>query len=81
MSESVVITGANRGIGLKLAQSYIDVGSRVYAGCRKPEMANELAHLTENSNGLLSVHPLDVKRITTQRLCRNAKRCRYRRTH
>ncbi|MDH3647819.1 MAG: SDR family oxidoreductase [Gammaproteobacteria bacterium] len=60
MSESVVITGANRGIGLKLAQSYIDEGSRVYAGCRKPEMANELAHLAENSSGLLSVHPLDV---------------------
>lgn len=63
MLENVVITGANRGIGLRLAQSYIDDRHRVYAGCRNPETASELAVLAEKSEGRLSVHPLDVTNI------------------
>lgn len=60
MSERVVITGANRGIGLQLAASYVEDGHRVYAGCRKPETAKELAQIAGQSEGLLSIHPLDV---------------------
>lgn len=35
MSQKVVITGANRGIGLELAKRYKEAGDNVYALCRK----------------------------------------------
>ncbi|MDH3588391.1 MAG: SDR family oxidoreductase, partial [Gammaproteobacteria bacterium] len=60
MREHVVITGANRGIGLRLASSYLKDGHRVFAGCRKPETASDLARLAQDSDGRLSIHPLDV---------------------
>jgi NAD(P)-dependent dehydrogenase (short-subunit alcohol dehydrogenase family) len=42
MAERVVITGANRGLGLALARAYSDRGVEVWAGCRTPETAEEL---------------------------------------
>lgn len=60
MPDNIVITGANRGIGLRMARSYIDDGQRVYAACRRPETSTELARLAEKSDGRLSLHPLDV---------------------
>lgn len=60
MPENVLITGANRGIGLGLASSYLDDGHRVFATCRAPERATDLARLAERSKGRLTVHPLDV---------------------
>ncbi|RUO31372.1 SDR family oxidoreductase [Aliidiomarina sanyensis] len=35
----ILITGANRGIGLALAQQYADAGAHVFAVCRKPSAA------------------------------------------
>lgn len=35
MSKNVLITGANRGIGLALSQQYLNGGNSVYAVCRK----------------------------------------------
>lgn len=60
MQQTVVITGANRGIGLALARSYAADGCRVHATCRQPERAAELAALAEASDGRITVHPLDV---------------------
>ncbi|HEY7627631.1 MAG TPA: SDR family oxidoreductase [Ilumatobacteraceae bacterium] len=51
---TVVITGANRGLGLALAQYYSARGSSVIAGCRKPADASELA-----ATGA-EVHELDL---------------------
>ena len=59
MSHTVVITGANRGIGLELSRQYADEGWRVYAGCRQPERATELNRLA-GENARVTVHPLDV---------------------
>ena len=42
-SRAVVITGANRGIGLELARQYSAAGWRVIGTARKPEAAGELA--------------------------------------
>jgi len=56
---SVLITGANRGIGLALAETYIERGARVLATCRAPERAKELDRLAR-SNPSLRVAPLDV---------------------
>ncbi|WP_018232491.1 SDR family oxidoreductase [Thioalkalivibrio thiocyanodenitrificans] len=60
MTHTVVITGANRGIGLEFARQYAAEGWRVYAGCRQPERAGDLNRLAAGSNGRVSVHPLDV---------------------
>jgi NAD(P)-dependent dehydrogenase (short-subunit alcohol dehydrogenase family) len=54
MSNTVVITGANRGLGLELARAYADRGDVVIAGCRNPDAAISLAAVTHH------VHPLDV---------------------
>ncbi|MDZ7736462.1 MAG: SDR family oxidoreductase [Gammaproteobacteria bacterium] len=58
MTETVLITGANRGIGLELVRQYVQDGWRVFAGCRQPEKAHDLNALA--SRGELIVQPLDV---------------------
>lgn len=42
---TVLITGANRGIGLEFARQYRDEGWEVIATCRSPESATELKEL------------------------------------
>lgn len=39
---NIVITGANRGIGLGFVESYLSQGHHVWACCRKPEQADAL---------------------------------------
>jgi len=56
--KNVVITGANRGIGLELAKLYLEAGDCVIAGCRNPAAAAELSRLAGNNR--LSVLGLDV---------------------
>lgn len=58
----VLVTGANRGLGLEFASQYSSEGWRVMACCRSPESAKELNELARASNRRLSVHPLDVAR-------------------
>ena len=55
---SVVVTGANRGIGLDLVSQYLADDWQVYGCCRRPELATQLAGLASNS--ALSIHQLDV---------------------
>jgi len=57
---SVLITGANRGIGLEFARQYADEGARVFAACRTPEKAEALQAVAETSDGRVSIHKLDV---------------------
>ncbi len=56
---TVLITGANRGIGLELARQYQADGWRVLAACREPAQAVELQQLVAQSPRT-SVHRLDV---------------------
>lgn len=51
---TVLITGANRGIGLEFARQYAADGWEVIATCRRPDKAVELAALG------VGVHALDV---------------------
>ena len=46
MTERVVITGANRGLGLELTRQHSERGDEVWAGCRRPDDAAELRDLT-----------------------------------
>ncbi len=54
MNRTVVITGANRGLGLELARAFAGCGDTVIAGCRNPEAADELAGVADH------LHPLDI---------------------
>lgn len=57
---TVLITGANRGLGLGLASSYAADGWQVLACCRAPAQADELRSLADRHPGRLSLHELDV---------------------
>jgi NAD(P)-dependent dehydrogenase (short-subunit alcohol dehydrogenase family) len=58
---SVLITGANRGLGLEFTRQYAAAGWRVFAGCRSPEKADELQQLVSSHPGQVSVHALGVQ--------------------
>jgi len=56
--ENILITGANRGIGLQLTKRFLGSGSNVFGTCRNPELATELAALGESAS--LTIHKLEV---------------------
>jgi NAD(P)-dependent dehydrogenase (short-subunit alcohol dehydrogenase family) len=60
MAGTVLITGANRGIGLELATQYASDGWRVLACCREPERAEKLQKVRERNAGGVTIHTLDV---------------------
>lgn len=47
--QTVLITGANRGLGLEFCRQYAQAGWNVIACCRMPETATALAQLAGNS--------------------------------
>jgi len=57
---AVLITGANRGVGLALARQYAGDGAEVIACCRDPERADALRELAASSAGGVRIWRLDV---------------------
>ena len=57
---TVLITGANRGLGLEFARQYLAGGWQVYAACRDPGSASELRQLAEDGSGKLRIIAMDV---------------------
>ncbi len=57
---TILITGANRGIGLEFCKQYLQKQYQVYACCRNINTANELIKLKANNPDQLSIVPLDV---------------------
>ena len=57
---SVLITGANRGLGLEFTRQYLKDGWDVYAFCRQPNEAAELGVIVSQSNGKLHLRPMDI---------------------
>jgi len=54
---TVLVTGANRGLGLEFARQYAADGWRVLATCRRPTAAAELKEI----KGDVQVHALDMR--------------------
>lgn len=57
---TVLITGANRGLGLEFALQYAADGWRVHACCRNPSTASDLVELAGGAKGQVVVHRLDT---------------------
>ena len=57
---NILITGANRGIGLALTRAYLERGDRVAATCRQPAKAAELHALKEAYRDDLLLVRIDV---------------------
>lgn len=60
MTKTILLTGANRGIGLELARCYAAAGWRLQACCRNPGQATELKALAAAHPDRVSLHPLEV---------------------
>ncbi len=58
MTSTILITGANRGLGLQFAKQYADDGWRVHATCRDPDAAEAL---NAAASDRLTVHRLDIR--------------------
>ena len=56
----VVVTGANRGLGLELSRQLLAAGDEVVATARQPKTADALNKLESTSGGRLTVIRLDV---------------------
>ena len=56
--ETVVISGANRGIGLELTRRFAANNCRVFAGCRVPKQATQLSELSKDTD--IDIRTLDV---------------------
>lgn len=61
---TVLITGANRGIGLEFARQYAADGWQVVACCRQPQQAEALNRLADQYQDRFSIHRLDVRELT-----------------
>jgi NAD(P)-dependent dehydrogenase (short-subunit alcohol dehydrogenase family) len=57
---SVLVTGANRGIGLEFVKQYAADGWRVFAVCREPAKATDLAVVAKGSQGKVTLHRAEV---------------------
>jgi NAD(P)-dependent dehydrogenase (short-subunit alcohol dehydrogenase family) len=57
---TVLVTGANRGLGLEFARQYASAGWAVIAACRQPARAKELRTLASAFNKLVKIEEVDV---------------------
>ena len=59
---SMLVTGASRGLGLEMVRQFVGDGWRIYACCRTPDTAADLAALAAQSDGAITLHTLDVSK-------------------
>jgi len=57
---TILIAGANRGLGLEFVRQYAAAGERVIATCRVPAKADALVTIAAGSGGRVTVHPLEM---------------------
>jgi len=61
MADRILITGANRGIGLELTRQAAAAGHHVTAACRAPDKADELNSLAARSDRKITVIGMEVR--------------------
>ncbi|UJF17809.1 SDR family oxidoreductase [Vibrio sp. SS-MA-C1-2] len=64
MSQNILITGANRGIGFEFVKQYLYQQDRIIACCRHPESAIELQELSKQHPNRIEIIELDVSNIS-----------------
>ncbi len=57
---TILITGANRGIGFEMSKQLLEAGHRVIATCRQPDAASQLDALRTQFGDKLSIVQMDV---------------------
>jgi NAD(P)-dependent dehydrogenase (short-subunit alcohol dehydrogenase family) len=62
---AVLITSANRGLGLEFAKQYLADGWHVYAACRKPKSAEKLQRLARNEKNKVDIFAMDVTKASS----------------
>jgi len=75
MTETILITGSNRGIGLELVHQYAAQGWQVLACCRRPDQATALNGLADKFPEI-TLHTLDVtQQDQVQKLAADLQDC------
>ena len=69
---SVLVTGANRGLGLEFVRQYAADGWQVFAACRAPDAAKDLQRLAAESGGRVRILKMDVTDTTSVRAAAGA---------
>ena len=57
---TILLTGANRGLGLEFVKQYGEAGWQVLATCRNPQGAEELQRVAQRYPNNIKIYPLDV---------------------
>ncbi len=60
MTKTILITGANRGLGLELTREFAGYGWQVLACCRNPQSTDELNELASRAGGNIRRFALEV---------------------
>ncbi len=60
MDKTILVTGANRGLGLEFTKRLLQRGEKVIATARAPQKAQSLKELQKVHGALLEIFPLDV---------------------
>lgn len=58
--KNILITGANRGLGLEFTKQYLELNNTVFATCRNPSNSLELNELKEKFNSQIQIIEMDV---------------------
>jgi len=65
MPSTILITAANRGLGLEFTKQHAQEGWNVLACCLNPEKAKDLQALANNQNSKIKILTLDISNFAT----------------
>lgn len=63
--KTILITGANRGLGLEMTRQYLEDGQEVIATARNMDTVDDLEALRNQTEGQLDIYELDVTKTDT----------------
>lgn len=69
---TILVTGANRGLGLEFVRQYAAEGVHVHAACRNPAKADALNAIASASKGKVTIHAMNVADEASVTACAKA---------